>query len=182
MWGHKSPLTGGYGDSEVGGYWGAEIKHAGYDAVIIEGKAAEPVYVWINDSRVEIRKAAHLWGQTTGRSQEMIREELQDQLIRTALIGPAGENLVRYSCILNDLSHAAGRTGLGAVMGSKKLKALAVRSRNRPVLANPDGVKALNGWLLENMHLIKGRDQERGAPTLGKLQELGIEWVAEHIA
>jgi len=129
--GAKSPLTGGFGESEVGGYWGAELKHAGFDAVIIEGKASSPVYLWIHDGEAEIRDASHIWGLETGDAQHVIREELNDNLVRVALIGPGGENLVRYACIMVDLKDAAGRTGMGAVMGSKNLKAVAVRGSGR---------------------------------------------------
>jgi len=129
--GGKSPLTNGYGDTEVGGYWGVELKHAGYDAIIIEGKSPQPVYLWIEDGKVEIKDAKHLWGKTTGECQKLIQEKLGDSDVRIAQIGLAGENLVRYSCIINDLSHAGGRTGMGAVMGSKNLKAIAVRGHQK---------------------------------------------------
>ena len=149
--GGKSPLTGAYGDAEVGGYWGAELKHAGYDAIIIEGKAKKPVYLWINDGNVEIRDAHHLWGKTTAECQEIVRSETREPLARTATIGKAGENMVRYACILNDINHAAGRTGMGAVMGSKNLKTVAVRGHNRPTLANPDAISSLAKWLKKNV-------------------------------
>jgi len=125
--GAKSPLTGGFGEAEVGGYWGVELKHAGFDAIIVERKAKNPVYLWIHDGEAEIRDANHLWGKVTGEVQEKIQEELNDKYIRVAQIGPGGERLVRYACIINDLRNAAGRTGMGAVMGSKNLKAIAVR-------------------------------------------------------
>jgi aldehyde:ferredoxin oxidoreductase len=141
--GAKSPLTNGFGDSQVGGYWGAELKHAGYDAIIVEGKSENPVYLWIEDGKVEIRNARHLWGKTTGESQKLIREELGDGNIRIAQIGIGGENLVRFACIINDLMGAAGRTGLGAVMGSKKLKAIAVRGHQKKVpVAHEEAVKS----------------------------------------
>jgi aldehyde:ferredoxin oxidoreductase len=148
--GAKSPLTNGYGDSEVGGYWGAELKHAGYDAIIIQGASADPVYLWVTAKKAEIREAGHLWGKATAESQKLIQEELGDDKIRTAQIGLAGENLVRYACIINDLSHAAGRTGMGAVMGSKKLKAIAVRGRQKVKLSNPAMVNSLARWLRDN--------------------------------
>ena len=160
--GAKSPLTGTYGDAEVGGYWGAELKHAGYDAIIIEGKAGKPVYLWIKDGGVEIRDASHLWGKTTGDCQESIRSDVGEPLARTAIIGKAGENLVRYAAIINDVHHAAGRTGMGAVMGSKNLKAIAVRGRNRPALANPDAVNALAKWLRDIVGLTMGGYHSQG--------------------
>jgi aldehyde:ferredoxin oxidoreductase len=141
--GAKSPLTNGFGNAEVGGYWGAELKQAGYDAIIIEGKSEIPVYLWINDGKVEIRGAKDLWGKTTGECQKLIQEELGDSLIRIAQIGPAAEKLVRYSSILFDLSHAAGRTGLGAVMGSKNLKAIAVRGHQKVALSDAAAVNSL---------------------------------------
>jgi len=125
--GAKSPLTGGYGQSEAGGYWGPELKRAGFDGIIIEGKSSEPVYIYINDENIEIKSAHHLWGKETGETQDLIRQELGDNKVRIVLIGPGGENLVRYACILNELKHANGRNGLGAVMGSKNLKAIAVK-------------------------------------------------------
>ncbi|MCK4785415.1 MAG: aldehyde ferredoxin oxidoreductase, partial [Desulfobacteraceae bacterium] len=121
----RSPLTGGFGESEAGGYWGPELKRAGFDAIIIKGKSEKPVYIWIHDGEVEIRDASHLWGTDIGTTQNRIREELRDNLIRVAVIGQAGENLVRYACVINNLGHANGRTGMGAVMGSKNLKAIA---------------------------------------------------------
>ena len=115
--GAKSPLTGGFGAAEVGGNWGAQFKRAGFDALIVEGAAEKPVYLWIKDGEVEIRDATHLWGQLTKETQTAIREELGDRRVEVAMIGPGGENLARYACIMNGLKDAAGRTGLGAVMG-----------------------------------------------------------------
>ncbi|MFC2006137.1 aldehyde ferredoxin oxidoreductase family protein [Chloroflexota bacterium] len=138
--GAKSPLTNGYGDAEVGGFWGAELKSAGYDAIIIEGKSEKPVYLWIEDDKVEIRDASHLWGKATGECQKLIQSELGDKGIRVAQIGVAGENQVRYACVINDLSHVAGRTGMGAVMGSKKLKAIAVRGHQKVELSDEKAV------------------------------------------
>jgi aldehyde:ferredoxin oxidoreductase len=151
--GAKSPLTGGYAKAESGGFWGAELKHAGFDAVIIEGKAEKPVYLWIHDGEISIRDAGHLWGENTKETQETIRTELGDSLIRVAVIGPAGENLVRFACIINDLKHAAGRGGLGAVMGSKNLKAIAVRGHNSPQVVEPEQLKSFTKWLSDNKKL-----------------------------
>ncbi|MDD4875553.1 MAG: aldehyde ferredoxin oxidoreductase family protein [Dehalococcoidales bacterium] len=151
--GAKSPLTGGYTKSEVGGFWGAELKHAGYDAIIVEGKAEKPVYLWIEDGVVSIKDANHLWGKNTKETQDIIRDELGDDLIRVAAIGPAGENLVRIACIMNDLKDAAGRGGTGAVMGSKNLKAVAVRGHSRPEVADPGRLGEFRQWLLANRQL-----------------------------
>ena len=148
--GAKNPLTRGYGEAEAGGFFGAELKHAGFDVIVVEGKADKPVYLWVHDGQAEIRDARHLWGKATKESQEAIREELGDRLIRTAQIGPAGEKLVRMASIMNDLKHAYGRTGMGAVMGSKNLKAVAVRGKGGPDLANPDKVRELAKWVVDN--------------------------------
>lgn len=123
----KSPQTGGIGTSEAGGYWAPELKKAGFDAIIITGKAPKPVYLWIHNGQAEIRDASHIWGTLTKESEQAIRTELGDKNIRVTQIGPAGENLVKYACISNELAHFNGRTGMGAVMGSKNLKAIAVR-------------------------------------------------------
>ncbi len=148
--GAKSPLTGGFGEAEAGGFFGAELKKAGFDAIIIEGMARSPVYLWIKDGTAELRDARALWGLETRETQLGIRKDLQDPLIRTAAIGPGGENLVRFACILNDLSHAYGRSGMGAVMGSKKLKAIAVRGKHVPPMANEKGVRDLARWMAQN--------------------------------
>src|SRR5437899_820372 len=119
--GAKSPLNGGFGESESGGYWGAELKRAGWDAIVFHGVSPTPVYLWINDGAVEFRDAAHLWGKITGEVEDAILAELGDPRIRIAQIGPAGENLVRFACIANELNEVAGRTGMGDVMGARRL-------------------------------------------------------------
>jgi aldehyde:ferredoxin oxidoreductase len=148
--GAKSPLTGAYGESEVGGFWGAELKRSGYDAIIFEGAAKSPVYLSIRDRAVEIRDAGSLWGMEVAPTQNAIREALGDKRIKTAVIGPAGERLVRFASIINDVRHAAGRTGMGAVMGSKNLKAIAVRGTKLPEVANKDVIRNLNRWMAQN--------------------------------
>ncbi|UCH02530.1 MAG: aldehyde ferredoxin oxidoreductase family protein [Candidatus Bathyarchaeota archaeon] len=129
--GAKSPLTGGYGDSEVGGYWGAELKRAGLDAIIFEGRTKNPVYLWVKDDEAEIRDASKLWGKKTGKAIDLIQTEIGNKHARVSVIGAAGENLVRYACIMNGGKDAAGRCGLGAVMGSKMLKAVVVQGTGR---------------------------------------------------
>ncbi len=146
----KSPLTGSFGEAEAGGWWIPELKFAGFDAIIIKGRAPRPVYLWIHDGDAEIRDAGRLWGKLTKEAQEGIRKELGDERIRVALIGPAGEKLVKVACILNELKHANGRTGLGAVMGSKNLKAIAVRGRKRVKVADGEAVKRLSKWLRDS--------------------------------
>jgi aldehyde:ferredoxin oxidoreductase len=140
--GAKSPLTHGIGNAEVGGFWGAELKHAGYDAIVVTGTAKSPVYLWIEDGKAEIKDASHLWGKTTKECEDTIKRELGSG-VRVCQIGVAGEKMVRYACIVNDLNHAAGRSGLGAVMGSKKLRAIAVRGHNQVTFADPAMVTAL---------------------------------------
>lgn len=127
----RSPLTGGYGESEAGGFWGPELKMAGFEAVVVTGRAPEPVYLWIKDGVTEIRPASHLWGRTTAEVQETILAELGDNRIRVLQIGIAGENRVRYAGLTNDLRHFNGRNGMGAVMGSKNLRAIAVRGSQK---------------------------------------------------
>ncbi len=123
----KSPLTGILCDSSSGGYWGADLKRAGYDALIIEGAAASPAYLWIHNGKVEFRSANHLWGLDAMNVQDKIQREIGDERIRVAGIGPAGEKKVLLSCIINDEGRAPGRGGNGAILGAKKLKAIAVR-------------------------------------------------------
>jgi aldehyde:ferredoxin oxidoreductase len=127
----KSPLTGGYGEAGAGGFWGPELKFSGFDAVVITGRADQPSYLNICDGKVELRPDQKLWGLETGPAQEKIRKDLKDDRVRVALIGPAGENLVRYAGVVNELKYVNGRTGMGAVMGSKNLKAIAVRGTNK---------------------------------------------------
>jgi aldehyde:ferredoxin oxidoreductase len=123
----KGPLTGAIACSNSGGYWGAELKMAGWDMVIFEGKSPKPVYLFIEDDKAELRDAAHLWGQSVWHTEETIKKQHQDPLIRVSSIGLAGENQVLFAAVVNDLHRAAGRSGVGAVMGSKNLKAIAVR-------------------------------------------------------
>jgi len=130
----KSPLTGCWGEAHAGGHFGPELKYAGYDMAILEGKATNPVYLYVDDDFLELKDAAHLWGRDTNETTKAIREELGDPTIKVACIGQAGENLVRYACIISDFYRAAGRTGMGAVMGSKNLKAIAVRG-SKSILA-----------------------------------------------
>ena len=123
----KGPLTGAIACSNSGGYFGAELKFAGWDMIVVEGKSPKPVYLSIEDNKVEIKDAAHLWGKTVWQTEEVIKKSHQDPLIRVCSIGRSGENGVLYACIVNDLHRAAGRSGVGTVMGSKNLKAIAVR-------------------------------------------------------
>jgi aldehyde:ferredoxin oxidoreductase len=125
MFAARGPLTGVWAESHVGGFFGPEMKYAGFDFVILNGRSRKPVYLFMRDGHAELRDATHIWGQETDVTTKMIREELRDPTIETAVIGPAGENGVLYSSITVDFYRAAGRAGLGAVMGSKNVKGLA---------------------------------------------------------
>ena len=139
----KSPLTGVFGEAEAGGWWAPELKWAGYDAIVIKGASPKPVYLWIQDDKVELRDAEHLTGKTTGEAESLIREELADSKIRVAQIGPAGERLVSYATVSNESKHFNGRTGMGTVMGSKKLRAIAVKASGKNPYADPEKIKEI---------------------------------------
>ncbi|RZN56229.1 MAG: aldehyde ferredoxin oxidoreductase [Candidatus Methanomethylicota archaeon] len=151
----KSPLTNGFFDSISGGYMGAEIKYAGYDGILITGRAEKPTYIFIDDDKIEFRSAERLWGRLTSETQEMIKEEIGDPTISVSAIGPAGENLVRYACIITEY-RAAGRGGLGAVMGSKRLKAIAVRGSGTNEVADPEGLENWLKWYNEESKKVPG--------------------------
>ena len=142
----KSPLTEAVGDSQCGGFFPAELKFAGFDAVVIRGRSETPVYLWIKAGEPEIRPAEHLWGKVTGVAEQMIREELGDDRIEVLQCGPAGEKLVRFAAMMNMSNRANGRTGMGAVMGSKNLKAVAVRGTDKPALADRRRVIEMARW------------------------------------
>ncbi|HET7010097.1 MAG TPA: aldehyde ferredoxin oxidoreductase family protein [Anaerolineales bacterium] len=134
----RSPATGLWGESNAGGFLGPELRAAGWDGIWITGRANAPAYLWISANRVEIRPAGHLWGKAdTYETQSMIREEAGDRLVRVGAIGLAGEQRLPFAAILCDHGRLAGRTGMGAVMGSKNLKAVAVRGRGAVPLADP---------------------------------------------
>lgn len=141
--GAKSPLTGGFSKSEVGGFWPMAAKNAGYDAIIIEGKAETPVYLLLTDETVEIRDAGHLWGRTVMETQDILDEETGISRLRTCTIGAGGENQVHYACVMNDLKDAAGRGGMGAVMGSKNLKSIAAAGKWKADTADPTRLREL---------------------------------------
>ncbi len=146
----KSPLTGGWGDANSGGDFGPYLKFAGYDAVFFKGQSKDPVYLSINDGKVELRKADKLWGKDSHDTEDMIQAELGKDT-RVACIGPSGEQLSLLSCIINNKGRAAGRSGLGAVMGSKKLKAIAVNGKQAVPIADKDGLKAARKKYIEQM-------------------------------
>jgi aldehyde:ferredoxin oxidoreductase len=138
----KSPLTGTIASSNSGGYWGAELKFAGYDALIIEGKSEKPVSIFIEDDKIEFRNAENLWGKTTIETTKLLMEEAPAKA-KVMCIGPAGENLSLIASVMNDLNRAAGRSGVGAVVGSKNLKAIVVRGTTKPEIADPETLKKI---------------------------------------
>ena len=148
--GAKSPLTEAYGESEAGGFFGAELKKAGFDALIIEGIAPEPVYLFIKNGQAELRGATHLWGMDVADTHTALKEETGERFLRTAIIGPAGEKMVRFAAVVHDLRHVAGRTGMGAVMGAKKLKAVVVKGNNLPPLHRPEILRELSHLMVKN--------------------------------
>ncbi|MEW6030491.1 MAG: aldehyde ferredoxin oxidoreductase family protein [Chloroflexota bacterium] len=160
----KSPLTGLWAESNCGGFWGPELRFAGYDGVWITGKADRPVYLWLNGGQAEVRDAAHLWGQDTYQVQESIKKELGVAGARVAGIGPAGENRVLFSGIFCDHGRTAGRTGLGAVMGAKNLKAIAVKGNGKIPLADAAVYNALRSSANK---VLKGENESRVLHDLG---------------
>ncbi len=163
----KSPLTGALGKSEAGGYWGPELKKSGFDALVITGVSETPVYLSIRDEKVEIKGAKHLWGLETGLVQEKLREELGDKGTQVAQIGPAGENGVLYANVVNNLSHFNGRNGLGAVMGAKNLKAIAVRGSGKLKAKNEDRLKEIFRWTAAQVkeHPLSSMLHKHGTPA-----------------
>jgi aldehyde:ferredoxin oxidoreductase len=159
----KSPATGGVGEAVSHGTFGAELKRAGYDAIILTGKAERSVYLWIDDDSVQLLDAAHLAGKSPSETEEAIKDELGYYYIRVASIGLAGENLSKIACIINEKTRAAGRTGLGAVMGSKNLKAIAVRGTHDITVAKPD----------EFMEMVKEFHERMKGPATQKYRTLG---------
>lgn len=131
-------FSGGKGSANVGGFWGPELKHAGFDNIILSGKSEKPVYLWVCDGKAELRDASHLWGKTVTETEKILRETLGDKDIEIALIGPAGENRVRGSAVMIDTAKAAGGSGVGCVMGDKRLKAIVVRGHLPIAVADPD--------------------------------------------
>ena len=160
----RGPLTGTIACSNVGGNFGPELKYAGFDLVVLEGVASEPTVLVIEDGRAELRPAGELWGQDVHRTEDMLHEQLGGDF-KFMTIGPAGENLVRFACIMNDKHRAAGRSGVGAVMGSKKLKAMAVRGTGGVSLAEPDGFRVA---CLDSLSKLKaGEVTGTGLPAYG---------------
>jgi len=147
----KSPVTGGWNDANSGGHFGPELKKAGFDAVFVHGASETPVYVWINDGKVEIKDATHMWGKDVLQTEAALKTELGDNRLRAAMIGPAGEKLSLIAAIINDGHRAAGRGGCGAVMGSKRLKAVVVRGTGTVSVADPEKLKEANQDILNTI-------------------------------
>ena len=161
----KSPLTGGYGESEAGGWWGPELRAAGWDGVVVHGKADTPTYLWIKDDRIEFRDAGAYWGQLSGEVQDGLEAELGDKRIRVLQCGVSGERGVRFAAIVNQLKHFHGRSGLGAVMGSKNLKAIVVRGSKPPAAADKDGAKQKLVWFKDHYDRSKDRFHQLGSSS-----------------
>ena len=143
----KSPLTGGIGDAQVGGFIPVHLRANGYDSVVFKGKASNPVYLYIDGDNVEVRDATKMWGMTTDQTEDAIEADLGTDKLEMSVIGPAGENLVKYAAIIHMKNRANGRTGTGAVMGSKNLKALVVKRQPMPKPHDPEGLKTLtSNW------------------------------------
>jgi len=159
----KSPQTFGVGEAKAHGHFGTELKRAGYDAVIFYGKAEKPVYLWIDDDAVQLMDAKHLWGKSPQETEDAIKKELKDFYIRVSSIGVAGEKLVRIACIINEKSRACGRTGMGAVLGSKNLKAIAVRGSKDIAVANKERL----------LELVKQQHERMKGPAARKYRTLG---------
>ncbi len=159
----KSPETNGVGESVSHGTFGTELKRAGYDAVVLTGKAEKPVYLLIDDDSIELRDATKLWGTSPSEAEDAIKNEIGDFYVRVASIGLAGEKLSKIACIINDKTRAAGRTGLGAIMGSKNLKAIAVRGTNDVAISKPD----------EFFSLVKEFHERMKGPAAQKYRTMG---------
>jgi aldehyde:ferredoxin oxidoreductase len=151
----KSPLGGLLGSCNMGGFFAPELAWAGFHHLVIKGKAEKPVYLWINNGKIEIRDAQHLWGKTTTEAQWAIREELDDEDIKSLVIGPAGENLVRFANVMTGIKNSGGRTGMGAVMGSKNLKAIAARGTMDIKIAHPKEALEYNKRFIEQITSAK---------------------------
>jgi len=177
----RSPLTGAIGDSQCGGFFPAELKFAGFDAIVVRGRAEKPVYLWVHDGEAELRDAAHLWGKVTGEVEDLIEAELGEKKVQVLQAGPAGEKGVRFAALINMANRANGRTGMGAVMGAKRLKAVAVKggSKWRPKVADPKALRELAKWgaanlessdvaglgLLGTAGIVVSQNRQGGLPT-----------------
>lgn len=172
----RSPLTGIIGTGNTGGVWGVALRRAGFELIVVRNSAEKPVYLWIDDGAVEIRDAGHLWGKDTRATADILRHELspsQGSGVSVLAIGPAGENLVRYACSLNDYDHVAGRCGAGAVMGVKKLKAIAVRGTGAIKVARPAEFQEAARVARERLMAASRALKMPGAPVEVRVSDLG---------
>ena len=171
----KNPLTGGYGESEAGGFWGPRLKMAGFDGLVITGRAPEPTWLAIADGQVELRDAAPYWGRLSGEVQDGIEQELGREGLAVLQTGIAGENRVRFASLVNQLRHFHGRCGLGGVMASKNLRAIAVKGRQRPQAADPEAAQRVAHELKQAYDRTKDPMHVQGTPRLVRaLQKRGI--------
>jgi len=176
----KSPLTGAYTESDTGGTWGPYLKRAGFDGIVVTGKASKPVYLWVADGKAEIRDASRFWGMDTYVLDEAIRKETHDEAV-VASIGPAGEKGVRYASIMNDgkEARAAGRGGTGAVMGSKNLKSVAVYGKMQVEIADPEGLRAslkeISPMVAKNTEGMRKNGTAGGLATFEALGSLPLQ-------
>ena len=162
----KSPITGAIGDSNIGGFFAPEMRMAGFDHLVIKGKAEKPVYLWIHDEEIEILDASHLWGKDTFETQALIRSDHGDEEIKSLVIGNAGENLVRFANVRTGMKNAAGRTGMGCVMGSKNLKAVAARGTMDIKFTHPE---QLLDYCKEMIDMVMKNRYSRAASKWGTL-------------
>ncbi len=167
----RSPATGLWGESNCGGFWGPELRKAGYDGIWITGRADQPVYIWVKDDRVEIRPGIHLWGLNTYDAQSAIAGELGVKNARIAVIGPAGETHIPFALILTDHGRVAGRTGMGALMGSKNLKGIAVKGTGQVPVDDPELYRSLR---------TETNKQLREDPVSKVLRDLGTAGSADY--
>jgi len=168
----RSPATRLWGESNCGGFWGVELRKAGYDGIWVSGHADHPVYLWVRDGQVEIHDASHLWGLDTYQTQEAVTAELRSGRVRVAVIGPAGEEMIPFATILTDHGRMAGRTGMGAVMGSKNMKAIAVQGNGKVPVVDPEAFSPLRS---QSNHLLKSDSQTQ------VVHELGTASVADYL-
>jgi len=170
----KSPLTLGWGEAHSSGFWGIELKKAGFDGVVVKGSSKDPVYIHIKDSEVEIRDASKIWGKDTRETDKLVKQDIGDDKVKVACIGPAGEKLVRYACIAVEPEpegpRVAGRTGMGAVMGSKKLKAIAVKGSGSISMADPNRLRHLIRRLLPLIMSFPSTQIQAAYGTAGEVE------------
>jgi aldehyde:ferredoxin oxidoreductase len=173
-----SPLTGVLGGSNVGGGFGASLRSCGIQQLVLRGQASRPVYLWIDSESVEIRNAKSLWGKDTWETQDQLKTKLGSEKLKILAIGPGGENGCSFGCIITERDHAAGRTGMGTVMGSKNLKAIVVKAQKpqvafRPKNDFPEAVKRYL-WQMKNSPEFKTMKEHGGAGYVSWADELGI--------